>query len=237
MSPAELRGVVFDLDGTLVKSDVDFSKMKRRMIALLEENGVPPALLTPTETTVVIMEKAEKVWDEKGMPAAERERVRAEIADIMNETELEAVETVEEVEGAAEAVRTLKERGYKLAVLTRGHHDYAVRALRKTGMLEHFDLVLGREETPRPKPYAEALEHTAKLMGLKPSEILFVGDHPIDSTSADNARVQFIAVVTGRTDVEAWAEHGQETILCSVRELPDFLAERRPLGSKTVRGS
>ena len=142
----------------------------------------------------------------------------------MNRTELEAIPTAEEVEGAAEAVRRLREMGYRLAVLTRGHNAYAVEALGKTGMLGYFDLVLGREETPRPKPYAEALQHTAELMELGLDEILFVGDHPIDSTCAENACVRFIAVLTGPTKEEAWAEHGQKTTLGSVRDLPEYLA-------------
>ncbi len=225
MRPSKLKGIVFDLDGTLIHSRVNFPEMKRRMISILEGEGVPPGLLTPRETTVILLEKTERVWDEQGKPPAERERVLDALDEVMNETELEAIPTIKEVEGASEAVRRLKEMGYKLAVLTRGHHAYAVEALRKTGMLEYFDLVLGRGETPRPKPYAEALEHTAKLMGLTLDEILFVGDHPIDSTCAENACVPFVAVLTGSTKRETWAEHGQTTILDSVRDLPDYLAE------------
>jgi len=228
MSRNKVRGIVFDLDGTLIHSRVNFPKMKQRMIAILEAEGVPHGLLTPRETTVVILEKTEGVWDEQGRPRAERERVLASLDEVMNETELEAIPAIEGVEGAAEAVRRLKERGYRPAVLTRGHHAYAVEALRKTGMLDCFDLILGRGETPRPKPYAEALEHTAELMELSRDEIVFVGDHPIDSTCAENARVHFIAVLSGSTERDAWAEQGQGTILRSVVDLPDHLAELHP---------
>lgn len=223
MSQDRVKGIIFDLDGTLIRSSIDFPGMKRSMIAILEDHGIPRGLLSPKETTVATMEKAERIWEEQGTPAAERNQILAEIEEVMNRIELEAIPTVEEVEGAAEAVRRLREMGYRLAVLTRGHNAYAVEALGKTGMLGYFDLVLGREETPRPKPYAEALQHTAELMKLGLDEILFVGDHPIDSTCAENACVRFIAVLTGPMK-EAWAEHSQKTTLGSVRDLPEYLA-------------
>lgn len=228
MSLGKIKGIIFDLDGTLIHSSIDFPGMKRRMIAILEDHGIPPGILSPAETTVVTMDKAEGIWEGQGTPAAERGRVRAEIEGVMNRTELEAVHTIEEVEGAAEAVCRLREMGYRLAVLTRGHHAYAVEALRKMGMLGYFDLVLGRGETPKPKPYAEALLHTAELLRLSLDEIVFIGDHPIDSTCAENASVSFIAVLSGPTKEKAWAERGQKTMLGSVRDLPNYLAEGRP---------
>lgn len=225
MSRNIVNGIIFDLDGTLIRSSIDFIGMKRKMIATLENHGVPSGLLSPNETTVAAMEKAERVWREKGMSTTERERILAEIEEIMNKIELEAMPTVKEVKGAVKAISLLRERGYRLAVLTRGHKAYAVKALEKTGMLRYFDLVLGREDTPRPKPYAEALQHTAELMGISLDDILLVGDHPIDSTCAENACVSFIAVLTGPTKEIAWIKLGQDTILNSVKDLPAYLAE------------
>ena len=41
-----VKGVVFDLDGTLIRSSVDFKAMKRRMIEILARYGVPRELLS-----------------------------------------------------------------------------------------------------------------------------------------------------------------------------------------------
>ncbi|MCJ7574379.1 HAD family hydrolase, partial [Candidatus Bathyarchaeota archaeon] len=167
MAEGRFKGIVFDLDGTLVDSEIDFRKMKARMISLLEENDAPKGTLTPEQTNVVILEKAERFWEEQGKPQRERQRLRDEITRIMDEGEMEAVETLTAIKGAPEAVHRLRRMGYRLAILTRSHHDYAEKALRKTGMIADFDVVLGRGETPQPKPYAEAMTHSAKLMGLR----------------------------------------------------------------------
>lgn len=226
MAPGILKGIVFDLDGTLIHSRIDFPKMKRRMIDILEANGVPQGILSTTETNVVIFEKAERAWDEEGKPEHERERVRAKLEETMNQVELEAVRLIEEVEGAADAIRGLKEAGYRLAVLTRSHRAYAIEALKKVGVQQYFDLILGRNETPKPKPYAEALEHTAELMGLSVDELLFVGDHQIDYASALNARCNFIGVRTGRRGDASWFNNIPDVLIDSVRDLPGYLADR-----------
>lgn len=225
MTRKKLKGIIFDLDGTLIHSTIDFSKMKRRMIKVLEANDIPPGILSPNETTVVTLAKTERIWTDQGKPEAKKEEIRATLEEIMNQVELEAIPIVEEVAGTTEALRRLKEEDYKLAILTRSHHDYAVKTLRKIGALKYFDLILGRKETRKPKPHAEALQHTSELMGLTLDEVLFVGDHHIDSTCAENANCQFIGVRTGSRGNESW-EHGKpETLLDSVSDLPDYLEE------------
>jgi len=219
------KGIVFDLDGTLVNSEVDFVKMKKNMIAVLEEHGAPVGVLTPKMTTVVILEYAENNWAERGIPELERGRLRDEMTRLMDQVELEAVNTLTAIKGAKNAIHRLRKMGYRLAILTRSHHEYAVKALEKIGMRGDFELILGRDETPQPKPYAEAMIHTAKLMKLRLDEIFLVGDHHIDATCALNAKCHFIGVATGLNPDKAWEVNKPELILQSVADLPDYLAE------------
>ena len=218
------KGIVFDLDGTLVNSEVDFVKMKKEMIRVLEEHGAPKGVLTPQMTTVVISEHAEKYWVEQGKSEKDRQWLRDEMTRLMNQVELEAIETLTAIKDIKNAIHKLKKRGYRLAILTRSHHEYAVKALEKTGMSGDFELILGREETPQPKPYAEAMIHTAKLMKLSLDEVFLVGDHHIDSTCALNANCHFIGVATGPHPERAWEINKPELILPSVADLPDYLA-------------
>jgi phosphoglycolate phosphatase-like HAD superfamily hydrolase len=224
MAPERIRGVIFDLDGTLIQSSIDFSKMKRRMIEILEANGVSKGALTPNETTVATLDKAEKIWDEQGKPENERNAVRRDLDETMDQVELEAIPLVTEVAGATGAIRNLKEMGFKLAVLTRSHHAYAVEALRKIRAENYFDLILGRGETPKPKPYAEALQHASKLMGLPLKEVIFIGDHHIDSTCAQNAECHFVGVRSGSRGEDSWEKNRPEVLLDSVADLPSYLS-------------
>jgi phosphoglycolate phosphatase len=226
----KLKGIVFDLDSTLVQSHVDFPKMKKRIIKLLEGNGHPPDTLSPTDqTTVIIMEHAEREWERQGKPEEERQRLRDIITGYMNQGELEAVDTLKEIPGVSKAVVKLKAKGLKLAILTRGHHEYAVEALKKTGMYGYFDLILGRGETPQPKPYREAIDYTVKRMGLTVDDVVMVGDHQIDYDSAKNSRCRFIGVATGRRGLRSWDDETPPPVLLnSVADLPAYIEENLP---------
>jgi len=218
-----LKGIIFDLDGTLIHTTINFTVMKERMISFLEENGIPEGCLTPKHTTVVIIATCEDILREEGRAQVEIEEVHRKLEEIMNRGELEAIKDVSEVDGVRNALQDLREAGYKLAVLTRSHHAYAVEALRKIGAFDLFDVILGRGETPKPKPYREALEHTATLLGLDPVETIFVGDNHIDATSAVNAEVPFIGVKTGRRGDLSWDGRFPEVLLESVTDLPAYL--------------
>ena len=221
------KGIVFDLDGTLIHSKVDFIKMKKKMISLLLENGTPEGTLSPLMTTVEIMNITETYWEEKGVSNHGRTKLRAKIEATMNEVELEALETVIEVPGAKKVIEKLFIEGYKLAILTRGHQEYAEKALEKTEMLCYFELIFGRGETPKPKPYPEALLHTAQTLGLRRGEILFIGDHHLDLTCAMNAKVPFLGVQTGHRGEESWEEMKPTILLESVKDVPAFLKDRK----------
>ena len=223
----KLKGIIFDLDSTLVYSHVDFPKMKKRIIELLESHRHPPGTLSPTDhTTVVIMEHAEREWETQGKPEEERMRLRDAITEYMNQGELEAVETLKEIPGVPEAVEKLKAMGLKLAILTRGHHEYAVEVLKKTGMDGRFDIILGRGETPQPKPYREAIDYTVRQMGLTVNDVVMVGDHQIDYDSANSSRCRFIGVATGRRGLRSWDDETPPPVLLdSVADLPAYIEE------------
>ena len=223
-----LKGIIFDLDSTLIQAHIDFVGMKKHMIKLLEKHGHPEGELSPTDqTTVQIMECAQEAWDRDEKPRDECQAVTVTIEGIMNKGELDAVVNLTEIEGACEAITELKEKGLTLAILTRSHHEYALKALDKIKALDSFDVVLGRNETPEPKPYKGAIDHTLKLMDLERGEVAMIGDHQIDRDSASASGTLFIGVATGRRGLRSWAdETPPEHFLLSVKELPNYLLEQ-----------
>ncbi len=221
----KLKGIIFDLDSTLIETEIDFVKMKTNMISLLEEYGHPSGTLSPTDqTTVQIMENAQSEWQKQAKPKEECDSLLSQIEQIMNQGEIESIDTLEEIKGTSQAIKKLKKKGLKLAILTRSHHEYAVQVAKKLGIYDEFDLILGRHETPEPKPYKGAIDHTVKLMGLSVDEVAMVGDHQIDRDSAINSGCLFIGVATGRRGLKSWKdEKPPRHYISSVAELPEYL--------------
>src|SRR5947207_9703170 len=48
------RAVLFDLDGTLVETHIDFPQMRREMLALIERYGVDPSSPGSTDILTVV---------------------------------------------------------------------------------------------------------------------------------------------------------------------------------------
>jgi phosphoglycolate phosphatase len=220
-----LKGIIFDLDSTLIQTKIDFVEMKKHMIKVLEQNGHPKGTLSPTDqTTVRIMECAKEVWDQNSKPSGECAAIEAEIEEIMNKGELDAVVNLVEIEGACNAVRRLQKKGLKLAILTRSHPAYAMKALEKISAIDSFDVILGRGETPEPKPYKGAIDYTLKLLDLGQDDVAMIGDHQIDRDSATNSGTMFVGVNTGRRGLKSWKdEKPPEHFIESVNDLPDYL--------------
>ena len=215
--------VVFDLDGTLIQSSINFVKMKNKMIEILEQNGVPIDLFTPQQTTVVILAGAERIWNKLNMSKDRKARILESLEEAMNNVELEAISEIEEINGTLTTLVKLRDMGFKLVILTRSHHEYAVKALKIICAYNCFDLVLGRGETPKPKPYAESLEFIAKQLDVSLDEVMFVGDNHIDALTAENAGCTFIGVRTGPRGDESWAGTPPDILIDSIKQLIDLI--------------
>ena len=220
------KGIVFDLDGTLIHTEVNFREMKATMIKVLEEKGLPKNFATPDVTSVIILEEAEKHWKKQERTEAEKQILRDEMTTIMDAAEMKAIESLKIIPGITEAIKKLKENGYKLAILTRSNHAYAIEAVKKMKIEEEIEVILGRGDTSQPKPYAEAMIEAAEALKLPLNEVFMVGDHHIDSTCAMNAGCYFIGVGSGPRLDRSFEINKPEVILTSVADLPDYLEKK-----------
>jgi len=60
-------------------------------------------------------------------------------------------------------------------------------------------------------------------LNIDPKEAVYVGDALIDYESANSAKLEFIAVLTGDVKEEEFRKNGVKNIIPSVAELPKFL--------------
>ncbi len=88
---------------------------------------------------------------------------------------LQAIALQEEVEPTVRLIKELKERGYKLYVLSNMSKEY-IEFLRKLPVFEYFDYQVVSSEVhlgkPDPKIYQYLLDHC----GLNPAETIFIDD-------------------------------------------------------------
>lgn len=158
----QLRGVIFDLDGTLVSSSLDFAAIKR-------EIGCPPGadVLTFLET----------------LPTEQRYDAMA----IIHRHERQDAQGCDWIPGARAFVDTCIEHGMPMAIVTRNSGQSSKLKIERNAI--PIECVVTRENS-RPKPDPSALLEIARDFALPPHAILMVGDYRYDLEAGRNANMK-----------------------------------------------
>jgi HAD superfamily hydrolase (TIGR01549 family) len=210
-------GVIFDMDGTLVTFRFDVQGTRKALLDELTARGFETAglgLVTPTQQII----DAARSQAPSGKPEA-FEELRVRIYDILDEFELESVESAMVFPGTRESLDFLKGKGVRLAVVTNSGRKAALKALRRAGLLDCFEFVLTRDDTETMKPRPEGLLKATSMLGLPTDSVYYVGDSPYDIAAAKNAGIRVVSVATGNYNSERLREEGADHVISSITEL------------------
>ncbi len=81
-------------------------------------------------------------------------------------------------------LETLKEKGFKLALITNGRSELQRRKIEMLGLEKYFDEIYVGGEHEEQKPSVEPFLYVAKQLSLEPHEIAYVGDNPENDIEA-----------------------------------------------------
>ena len=77
-------------------------------------------------------------------------------------------------------LRTLRERGYKTALITNGYHDLQNKKIDMLGLRECFDEIMVSGDYEADKPDRRIFDIMREKLGLLPEELVYVGDNPVN---------------------------------------------------------
>lgn len=155
-----IRAVVFDLDGTLVDSALDFA-------AICRDIGWPSG--TP------LLEQLAKTFD-----ITERERAE----QIIRRHEMLGAEQAVWIPGAEQCLRLLQQSDIPVAILTRNMRSATQRVMQR---LQIADLPVLTREDCAAKPDPQGLLLLAEQFSVPVGQLLYVGDYLFDLQTAANA--------------------------------------------------
>lgn len=211
------KAILFDLDGTLTESGEGITKSVQYA---LEKIGKPE-------------ENLEKLKVFVGPPLLEQFMKYAQIDE---ETARQAVAYYREryadvgiyenqvYPGVENMLKTLKNRGYRLAVASSKPEYFVTKVLEYFHLTGYFDEIVGSEMNGARTSKAEVIGETLKRMNLSANrrEVVMVGDREHDVLGARACGLDCVAVSYGYGTEEELREAGALKITDSADGLLDF---------------
>lgn len=160
MDIKDFKGHIFDLDGTLTRSNHVWSKIDEEFLG---KRGIKVPEDYFKQVSAMNFEQA-------AVYTNDRFSLGENIQDIMNEwfdmAVYEYTNVIELCGNAGEYVRKLKEQGRKIALATASTEELYKPVLKRNGILECFDCFVSTEQVKRGKGFPDVYELAAETLGL-----------------------------------------------------------------------
>lgn len=208
-----IRGVAFDLDGTLVDSAPGLTAAVDNALYALK---LPMA---GEERVVTWIGNGADVLIQRALTWARQERATLRAAqgkpsvdhDDIPQAEQQAIlrklfdryygEVAEEgsflFPAVADTLGALHAKGLPLALVTNKPTPFVAPILSSLDIAKYFTVVIGGDDVKNKKPHPEPLLMVAEKLGLAPAELLFVGDSRNDIQAAKAAGCCSIGLTYG----------------------------------------
>ena len=188
------RGILFDLDGTLLNTLADIGFYINR---ILKRYGYPPFPMDKVNTVVGwgLKMALYKILPEnvRGDDAYLSKMTEELIADYNSNPVIKTVP----YPGIIDLLDELARRNVVLGIFSNKSHPVTLQVVDKTMGLSRFAAVLGSDAGFPRKPEPEGANEVIRQMGLPKSEILYIGDTILDHETAQNAGLDDITVTWG----------------------------------------
>ena len=172
MDISNFKGVIFDLDGTLIESgdvwtqiDIDF--LGKRGFAVPENYGKAVSAMDFRQAAVYTKELFSLPESIQEITKQWRDMAIWHYAN-----------DIEPVKGAPEFVRKLHSKGVKIALATASSRELYEPVLKRCGMYEYFSEFVTTSQVERGKGFPDIYLLAAELLGEKPEDCAVFEDIP-----------------------------------------------------------
>jgi phosphoglycolate phosphatase len=178
-----IRAIIVDLDGTMVDTAGDFRVAINCMRAEFDLLPLPVTTITDfvgKGSEYLVRGVLSLDWESQQIEAhfeAAMASYQRHYLDINGDHS-----TV--YPGVKEGLQALKEKGLRLACVTNKPIAFTEPLLEKKGLRSFFEIVYGGDSLPRKKPDPAALLQVCTDFGLKPNQVVAIGDSINDAQAA-----------------------------------------------------
>ncbi len=194
-----MHTLVLDIDGTLVKPDIDWAYVRRR----LSELGIN----VPHKPVAEILARV----------AVHNPRLAKSVEDEIVSIERRSAERVRQDPELRDLLSRFKSRGVRIAVVTLRGRETAVKVLESLGISDLVDVLVTREDSYDRKAQ---LRTVMKILGAEPSQTYFLGDTLWDLEAGKNEGVNVLLIDSKNDPVSTVPKHLKATLRMLLENLP-----------------
>ncbi len=214
--------ILFDLDGTLIDSKAMIFETFRRVF----HQKLPGHSLTQEELDSFFGPSLEETFI-RYFPENEVEDVIGLYQKINMEIHDEMVKAMPH---AHTLVKTLKEKGYTVGVVSNKRIAPVLRGLQVTNLLKDMDIVCGKADKPDPTNVLKTANH----MGYSNDRILYIGDTPGDLQAARRGAYAFAAYTLDKRLLQKFRQEKDIFVLNDLMDLVQVLEEEHLWIDKSI---
>jgi HAD superfamily hydrolase (TIGR01509 family) len=211
-----LKGMIFDIDGTLVDTNSAHVEAWRRAFARLGYH-------IPVERIIPEIGKG----GDHLVPSVLGEEIEKREGDVLRKLQKEeflaiaATQHFRVFPGTEEIFPALRARGIRTALATSSDEKHLAATLASAGvdLRRLADLVVTKTEGERSKPAPDLVVDAVEKLGLSATECAMVGDTIYDGQACSRAGVVFLGVLSGGTRESALREAGARQVWQDVGHL------------------
>jgi 2-phosphoglycolate phosphatase len=217
-----LRGVLFDLDGTLVDSAPDLAGAANRLRA---DHGLEPL---PLELLRPMVGSGARGMVGVAFDVAPGEPRFEPLRDaFLAHYEAGLLQSTRPFDGVDQMLSALEAAGIPWGIVTNKAARFTTPIVAGLGLVKRAAVVVCGDTTPHAKPHPEPLWHAARAMGLAPESVVYVGDDLRDAQAARAAGMTMVAATWGYLGLgEPVHEWGADALVAAPSQLLDWLRER-----------
>jgi phosphoglycolate phosphatase len=219
-----LEAVLFDLDGTLLDTAADIALALNRTMVEYDFEAVAEDDVRRMvgRGSPILIERA-AASQARAIDAATEAAMVERFFHHYGHVEESSEGGSQPYAGAAESLRILHDAGLRTAVVTNKQHRFAAALLKRLGLADWVDVVVGGDTCVQRKPDPQPLLFACETLNLPPSASLMVGDSINDVQAARAAGIPIVCVSYGYNEGRDPRTLDCDVLLDSLAELPALL--------------
>jgi beta-phosphoglucomutase len=193
------RGVIFDMDGVIINSNpylkIAWTNFLNRRNVEVEDDVFRDLIFGRTGEEALIVLLNDRYSKNELVNFCNE--IDSEYRDIIRKSK-----NVKPVNGLLEFIKSISDKGYKIALATSAPPENVDLILNKFGILKYFNLIIDKTQITESKPNPEIYLKAVRQLGLNKVNCIVFEDSISGIQSAKNAGLLVVGITTSQTNNE-----------------------------------